>query len=314
MLNKNVLNSISWAKKENKLAHLYLFVGKSKNTIDLDILAFLKEINDFEINWEQPLEQIKNYDCIVLDGDQGELGKAEIEQAFYDMSLQTNYEDTNDKRIIVLKNIEKASVQALNSILKTIEEPFDNLLIILSTTKEKNVLSTILSRAQKIVSLTMSAQEIYGQLVSQGTLEPFCLVASYLADDFREAQNYSKDSFIALFDQLLAALIETIKRNNKHYLYSFLLNELTKENKQKNIFLLDSMKLITFGNVLFNDLKIKNKYLEQIKQISKELVLKFPKSIEFPLAIDAFFKFINENANFIIQKELLLLNLLEKYE
>jgi DNA polymerase-3 subunit delta' len=55
-----------------------------------------------------------------------------------------------DKRIYIVKEVEKLNIQAANSILKFLEEPDPNIIAILTTNDIHNVLQTIISRCQVI--------------------------------------------------------------------------------------------------------------------------------------------------------------------
>lgn len=63
---------------------------------------------------------------------------------------------------IVVKNINEASTEALNSLLKTIEEPADNYYFLFSAPNTQSVLDTIVSRC-KIVRTTSTAKHDYKQ-------------------------------------------------------------------------------------------------------------------------------------------------------
>lgn len=56
----------------------------------------------------------------------------------------------NQKLVVVIRNIEEASIPALNAILKNIEEPNQNVIFILTTKNIKSVLLTVVSRCQII--------------------------------------------------------------------------------------------------------------------------------------------------------------------
>jgi DNA polymerase-3 subunit delta' len=58
--------------------------------------------------------------------------------------------DQNQKLAIIIRNIEKASIPALNALLKNIEEPGKNIIFILTAKSIKSVIPTIVSRCQII--------------------------------------------------------------------------------------------------------------------------------------------------------------------
>jgi DNA polymerase-3 subunit delta' len=63
---------------------------------------------------------------------------------------QLNKLSHNQKLVIIIRNIEEASIPALNAILKNIEEPNQNIIFILTTKNIKSVLPTVVSRCQII--------------------------------------------------------------------------------------------------------------------------------------------------------------------
>lgn len=56
----------------------------------------------------------------------------------------------NEKTLIVIRDIEKATVEALNAFLKNLEEPQENLYFALTASSLRKVLPTIVSRCQII--------------------------------------------------------------------------------------------------------------------------------------------------------------------
>ncbi|MCA9345910.1 hypothetical protein KC960_00260 [Candidatus Saccharibacteria bacterium] len=75
------------------------------------------------------------------------------------MNLSTKVSAKNGfGRVTIIKDIEKCTLEAQNSLLKLVEEPNDNNLIILESVDTK-VLTTILSRCQKIPILPLTKSQ-----------------------------------------------------------------------------------------------------------------------------------------------------------
>lgn len=70
-----------------------------------------------------------------------------LQKEFSNMSVETSL------KIYLIKDIEKMTSSASNSMLKFLEEPEDNIIAIMTTSNRENVLSTIVSRCQ-VVSIT----------------------------------------------------------------------------------------------------------------------------------------------------------------
>nr|WP_307908795.1 AAA family ATPase [Mycoplasmopsis bovis] len=73
-----------------------------------------------------------------------DLSKAKILSVMENSTLASFVQDTY--KIIILKEIDKASNASLNALLKSIEEPSDDTIFLLTTKNLSAVLQTILSR------------------------------------------------------------------------------------------------------------------------------------------------------------------------
>lgn len=159
----NLNNNIEVANKylsnvilANKLSHAYLFFSNNDSLMEEYIVNFVKSINCTNNSGKglyfcsncKNCKQIdsNNYiDFYILDTE-GQIKKDNILQLKQDVTLKPNF----FKKIYWIKNAETLTLQAANSILKALEEPEDNVIIILSTSNMNLVLSTIISRCQVI--------------------------------------------------------------------------------------------------------------------------------------------------------------------
>ena len=73
-----------------------------------------------------------------------------------------------DKKIYILYDFDKATVQAQNKLLKTLEEPSKSVIFILTATNIDNVLPTIRSRSKKIVENILDDNDIAKYLIDTG--------------------------------------------------------------------------------------------------------------------------------------------------
>lgn len=80
-------------------------------------------------------------------------------------SLKPSY---SDKKIIIIDNAEKITIDAQNSLLKTLEEPPENTIFILVSSKENQILSTIRSRCYTIKFNRLSNDSVVDILMENG--------------------------------------------------------------------------------------------------------------------------------------------------
>ncbi len=139
-MNNNFLNSqkhifkyFEKAIKNNKLANCFLFINK--NVVKTDKL--IKEIIKI-INGNNSLSNIITFDKENI------LDKNNVNNI-----IEFCHQKSTIKTIIYIKNIDQISEQVANSLLKLMEN-LNNYYIIMSCSKEEDVIDTIVSRSQKI--------------------------------------------------------------------------------------------------------------------------------------------------------------------
>ena len=151
-----VIKSLTNTLKTNKLSHAYLVVGEDSLYCDEFILSFVKAIFCLENKDKEffSCEECKNcrsinhgnyIDFYKLTSDTS-IKKDEIQTLKSDLSVKSFY----GKKIYWIKDIEKMTEQAVNSLLKFLEEPEDDIIAILSCKNISAVLPTIISRCQQI--------------------------------------------------------------------------------------------------------------------------------------------------------------------
>ncbi len=151
IFNKYLINSI----KNNKLSHAYLFYGQSSDAINIEIYSFVKTLfcdnSTNNYNFCDNCKVCKNInnnnylDFYILE-QEGNIKKEDILKIKQEANLKSIY----GRKIYWIKNVDKLTQQAANSLLKVLEEPEDNIIIILSTENKSMVLNTIISRCQTI--------------------------------------------------------------------------------------------------------------------------------------------------------------------
>lgn len=111
------------------------------------------------------------------------------------------------KKACIIDGAERLNQAAGNALLKTLEEPTGNALIILVTSQPSGVLPTILSRCQRLVFHGLSEEMITSYLISKGVdHEPAHLSASLAGGSVKNAMEISKGTVLSERKQLLTKL------------------------------------------------------------------------------------------------------------
>ena len=151
-----VIKSLTNTLKTDKLSHAYLVVGEDSLYCDEFILSFVKAIFCLENKKKEfySCENCKNCNSINH-GNYVDFYKLESETSIKKEEIQTLKSDLSvksfyGKKIYWIRDIEKMTEQAANSLLKFLEEPEDDIIAILSCKNISALLPTIISRCQQI--------------------------------------------------------------------------------------------------------------------------------------------------------------------
>jgi len=149
---KSLTNSL----KNNKLSHAYLVVSEDSLYCDEFILQFVKAVFCLDNNSKDFKNCGKCKNCTSIEHNnyvdfykvdtETSIKKEEIQLLKKEFSIKSYY----GKKIYWIKDIEKMTDQAANSLLKFLEEPEEDIIAILSCKNTSAVLPTIISRCQQI--------------------------------------------------------------------------------------------------------------------------------------------------------------------
>lgn len=262
---------------QDKIGHAFLLVGTNEN-INYDLGLYLaknlvcSEKRAFECQCQNCLRIDKGlyYDLKILGKDNLKIKKDAIINIIQDFSLSAS--EKANKKIYFINNIENATVEALNSLLKFLEEPVKDTYAIITTCKLNQVLPTIVSRCQlfylnSATEITQEEilnklnQEFY-QYKNDFQLLVYCYKSFNLIKENINNGNWKQIKI------LLLSYLENLVRNNYQENY-FLYHKIIKlnVNEIKIFFLiLDfiTKKIISNESVILFDETELNKKLEMI--------------------------------------------------
>lgn len=182
---KTFLNSL----QNERLSHAYLLCGNPGTPL-LEVAKFLaKSIicdNPSPLACDNCITCMRvddgNYpDFIVYDGSKATIKKDEV------ASVETQFEktafETKGIMIYILHLIENVTEQAINSILKFLEEPGKNVYAFLTTNNENSILPTIISRCQVMHLKLVDRHEVIASAIENGVAQDDAELLSYFYND-----------------------------------------------------------------------------------------------------------------------------------
>lgn len=174
VINERIIERFAILNQNNRLAHAYLLVGpfdigKSETALSIAKLVNCERRKDGLFCDHCPscrkIAHGNHPDIHMIISNNGETIKIEqIRRLLSEIQLRP-YE--GQKKVFILKNVENFTLEASNAILKTLEEPTrDSLLLLTTSVLEKN-LDTIKSRCHIVHFFPLSKRKLASQLTKE---------------------------------------------------------------------------------------------------------------------------------------------------
>ena len=210
--------------KNKSLSHAYLLVGNPGTPL-LETATFLAK--SILCDDPSPLAcsncitclriESDNYpDVMILDGSKATIKKEDV------LNVESRFEktafETKGIMIYIVHLVENMTLEAVNSILKFLEEPEGEVYAFLTTNNLNNVLPTIISRCQTLNLKSIDRNEIIKESIDLSIEEEDAELLSYfyndseLIFDFLKDKEESENYFIS--KKAIKGLLETLQNGN----------------------------------------------------------------------------------------------------
>ena len=146
-----VLSFLKRGVDKKRIAHAYLFTGPAhlgKRTVALEFIKMLVG---------QEMDKLIHPDVLVVESEESLITIGQIREVRHQMNM---FPYQVDYKIALIDQAERMNIEAANCLLKTLEEPSGQAVLILITANPRLLLPTIISRCQIINFLPVSSHEI----------------------------------------------------------------------------------------------------------------------------------------------------------
>jgi len=264
---KTLINSL----KHNRISHAYLFAGPRGTGKTSTAKVFARALNCQNKDSFEPcgvcdscrkIDSGKSMDVLEIDAASNR-GIDEIRDLREKVKF---YPTEGDYKVYIIDEVHMLTKGAFNALLKTLEEPPENVVFILATTEPHRVISTILSRCQRYDFTLLSMKDIISRLEYICNEENFEYEEKALNIIARSSNGGLRDA-ISILDQaisftdknlktekiqemlgkvderILASFIENINRNNSSEAFRIMYEQINK-GKGVNRFVNDLLEYL----------------------------------------------------------------------
>lgn len=302
------LKVIENSKITNTFSHAYLFFGE----LGVDVFAAAFEAVKIMICDDnekcmkaKDLSELNYPDLLFINPENNLITKESIISTIKNMSNTSLV--MNNKKILLIKDIDLGNKYSLNSLLKYIEDPSENTHIIMTTNRLEMLLPTIKSRAQNIMIKRQTINEIIDDLIENKIDEKYIRLFANIFPNAEKAKEIDFKKFEQTYLELLDALEIGIKNSEKMKIHLG--------------------KLITKDNILYS-INILEYFFYQVQTVIEEkfplfpnhsdLINKYKKNdldySEIQVELNLLKKSFINKGNFNLQKEIFLIRLVNIYE
>lgn len=254
---------------QNRVSHAYLLVGKNDTydtALEMAKRIFCDKHGCGVCTVCQRIDANEFGDLRILSGKESSIKKDEILDLKSEMS-QTALE-SRSKRVYILEDCDHASVHAMNSLLKFLEEPTSDIVAILTTENLNRVIDTIQSRCLIVHLAPEQRQILKTRLIERGFANEEACYLSSIARSEEEATDIGESQ---MFHGVLDAFRSVVTLYEKRHVEEAGIR-LQVACKELKMDLQAIQWLCAFHDVYYRD--IKNRDIRFLPMVKAALTIK----------------------------------------
>ena len=297
----DIVNVINKSFNNNRLSQVYLFHGQ-KGTLKMDAALYLASLVLCEAGGNcgmcdqcKKIERLINPNIFIIAPDGGTIKKEQVEALEHEFSLTADY-----KRVFIIRDIDKATLAASNSLLKFLESLNDDSYGILLTENINLVIPTIKSRSISLHFTPKTRNVISSELIKRGIDGDLSRAISVLTNNSSEALEMSKDIILDQLVNVVKQIGIDLEDDEKSMSLSFLQNGniLKQLDKKYHYYFIDLLihiqndkvkKLLCINDdIIFEDtLEMCTLNLSRKQQVKiLEILLEYKEKLKYNINVD----------------------------
>ena len=220
-----VYQTFSHALSSSRLAHSYLLLGESGTPLKETAVFLAKSIlcdhgnplADETCITCTRIEKGEYPDYVLCDGESASIKKDDIAKLV--ASFQQTALERKGIMVYVVHLVENMTTEAVNALLKFLEEPPEHAYAILTTENESKVLPTIISRCQSIRMVLYPRDKVVEEAISLGVSTLDAELLSHFYNDAELLKEEAQDEEVILIKELLQRSIKAFANDEAYARY-----------------------------------------------------------------------------------------------
>lgn len=225
---EHIVQAIKNAIKQEKVTHAYLFCGP-RGTGKTTMARILAKAVNCENKAEAPCEKCEN--CLAAnDGTHPDIIEINAANETHVENIRDLIERARlapmqgENKIYIIDEVHQLSSAASSALLKTLEEPPENVIFILATTDPQKLLPTIISRCQRYDFTKITTKQIANHLMHVANSESIKLEESAAYTIAQLAEGGMRDA-LSILDQSASYSADNITEEEIERVYGLSTNE-----------------------------------------------------------------------------------------
>lgn len=245
-----VWRTFSNALQNERLSHAYLLSGEAGTPLEETAIFLAKSILCDQPNPMADetcltctrIDHRTYADFLFLDGENGTIKKDDVQSILGDFS-KTPLE-SKGKMVYIIHLVENMTIEAVNSLLKFLEEPTKNTYAILTTENVARLLPTIVSRCESMRMLLAPREEVISEAVALGIEKPDAELLAYFCNSGDLIALESKETEYTDAKKAFEASLDALAKPRSGAIYAFEKNIIPTMAKKENArYYLDMLSL-----------------------------------------------------------------------
>lgn len=223
--------------KNKKTSHAYIING-SKGSPILEVATFIAQslvcsnVDENNLACENCVNcnKIANQSYADFKLLNGEALKTDVTLSIQEEFNKSAIESENVK-IYIIHQIEKAPISSLNKLLKFIEEPTSNIVAIFTTNSVSSILPTIVSRCQVISLKEFMVKDLVAYLESNNINSSDAWLISKISNNAEKNLEITQSETFVTLKEILSSTLTNLSKKKDYFIVDFQVNGLKKLNE-----------------------------------------------------------------------------------